>query len=182
MTPPSIDLKGKMMKTAKRNILVTLAAVLLAGALPAAHALNAPKGKVILTVSGKVTEANKDKTAVFDLAMIEALPQKTFTTKTPWDNQAIKFTGPLLRDLLAAVKANGTHLKAVAVNDYKITIPVEDAQKFDMVVAHRMNDQSIPVRTKGPLFIVYPFDSAKELQSGTYYERSIWQLKAIEIE
>jgi hypothetical protein len=38
------------------------------------------------------------------------------------------------------------------------------------------------VRTKGPLFIVYPFDAAKELQSSTYYERSIWQLKAIEVE
>jgi hypothetical protein len=32
------------------------------------------------------------------------------------------------------------------------------------------------------LFIVYPFDAKKELQQKTYYERSIWQLKAIEVE
>jgi hypothetical protein len=171
-----------MMKSAMRRLFTALPVLLLLGMLPVAHALNAPKGKAILTISGKVADTNKDKTALFDLAMIEALPQKTFTTKTPWDNQPIKFTGPLLRDVLAAVKANGTNIKAVAVNDYKISIPVEDAQKFDMVVAHRMNDKSIPVRTKGPLFIVYPFDAAKELQSSTYYERSIWQLKAIEVE
>ncbi len=170
------------MKSARRNVLAAWAAFLLVGVLPAAHALNAPKGKVILSVSGKIAETNQGKTATFDLAMLEALPQKTFTTKTPWDNQPVKFSGPLLRDLLAAVKASGSNLKAVAVNDYKITIPVEDAQKFDMVVAHRMNDQTIPVRTKGPLFIVYPFDTAKELQSSVYYERSIWQLKAIEID
>jgi hypothetical protein len=40
----------------------------------------------------------------------------------------------------------------------------------------------IPVRTKGPLFIVYPFDSKAELRSATYYERSAWQLKSLTVE
>jgi hypothetical protein len=150
-------------------------------ALPA-WALDAPKDKAVLTVSGKIASKNKGATAVFDMAMIQKLPQQTFTTKTPWDNQPVKFSGPLLRDVLAAVKASGTNIRAVALNDYKISIPVEDANKFGVIVAHRMNDQAIPVRTKGPLFIVYPFDTQAELQSNKYYERSIWQLKAIEVE
>jgi hypothetical protein len=48
------------------------------------------------------------------------------------------------------------------------------------MVAYAINDQPISVRTKGPLFVVYPFDSKPELQSNLYYERSIWQLKALE--
>lgn len=160
-----------------------LTAGLTAGLTPAqAQSLAAPKGKAILAVSGKIGARNQGETAQIDLAMLEALPQKTFTTKTPWDEAPLKFSGPLLRDVLALVKASGSSLKAVALNDYKITIPVEDARKFDVIVAHRLNDQPIPVRTKGPLFIVYPFDSAKDLQSNTYYERSIWQLKAIVVD
>lgn len=165
------------------HALVGACAFASAGLLPTtAWALDAPKGKVVLTVSGKLGAPNRGDKAVFDLAMIEALPQKTFTTMTPWEKAPVKFSGPLLRDVLAAVKARGNTLKAVALNDYKITIPLDDAAKFDIVVAHRMNDQPIPVRTKGPLFVVYPFDSNPALQNTVYYERSIWQLGGLEID
>ena len=147
-----------------------------------ASALEMPKGKVVLTVGGQIGQANKGSAAVFDMAMLEKLPQNTFTTKTPWDNKPVQFTGPLLRDVLDAVQAKGGTVKAIALNDYKISIPAEDARKFGVVMALKMDGKAIPVRTKGPLFIVYPFDSAKELQAATYYERSIWQLKAIDIE
>jgi hypothetical protein len=135
-----------------------------------------------LTLSGKVGEKNAPNAAVFDMEMVEKLPQRTFTTMTPWDKQPIAFTGPLLRDVLAAAKASGTLLKAVALNDYQTSVPFEDAQKFDVILAHKMNGKSIPVKTKGPLFIVYPYDSSPELRSAIYYERSAWQLKSLTIE
>lgn len=150
-------------------------------AMPAA-ALQPPTGKVILTISGKVAEKNTPQAAVFDLAMLEKLPQQTFTTMTPWDKQPIKFTGPLLRDVLAAAKASGTTIKAVALNDYQSSIPLDDSQKFDVILAHKMNGEDIPVKTKGPLFIVYPYDLKAELRSTVYYERSAWQLKSLTIE
>lgn len=150
-------------------------------ALPAA-ALQPATGKVILTISGKVAEKNTPQAAVFDLAMLEKLPQQTFTTMTPWDKQPIKFTGPLLRDVLAAAKASGTTIKAVALNDYQSSIPLDDSQKFDVILAHKMNGEDIPVKTKGPLFIVYPYDTKAELRSTVYYERSAWQLKSLTIE
>jgi hypothetical protein len=164
-----------------RCLLWSLSAVLLSGAA-AAHALEPVKGKVILTISGKVGDKNSAEGASFDLAMIEKLPQQTFSAQTPWDKKPIQFQGPLLRDVLAAAKASGTTLKAAALNDYQTTIPAEDAGKFDVIVAYKMNGELIPVRTKGPLFIVYPFDSKAELRSATYYERSAWQLKSISVE
>lgn len=169
------------MRLTSRLLAVLLATSAFAFA-PPSFALQAPTGKVILTLTGQVAEKNTATAATFDLAMLEKLPQQTFTTMTPWDKQPIKFTGPLLRDVLAAAKATGTTLKAVALNDYQTSIPLADAQKFDVIVAHQMNGVGIPVRTKGPLFIVYPFDAKPELRSTVYFERSAWQLKSIAIE
>jgi len=163
------------------RLVVTL---LLVFALVPTWALEPAKGKVILTVSGHIEAKAKNKgdQAVFDLDMLQALPQHTFTTKTPWDNAPLTFTGPLLRDVLDAIQAKGTRIQATALNDYRITFPLEDVRKYNVLLAHHLNGEPIPVRTKGPLFIVYPFDSDKELQNKTYYERSIWQLKALDIQ
>jgi hypothetical protein len=40
----------------------------------------------------------------------------------------------------------------------------------------------MPVRDKGPLFIIYPFDTDASLRSERYYSRAAWQLKSIEID
>jgi hypothetical protein len=158
-----------------------LAAFVLVLAGPAL-ALDAPKGPVVLTVSGKIADSNKGAVAEIDMAMLKALPQHTFTTDTPWDKRPVKFSGPLLRDVLAMVKASGTELKAVAVNDYAVSVPVADAQQFNVVLAVLMNDRDIPPRTKGPLFLIYPFNSHPSLNAKAYQERSIWQLKALQIQ
>ncbi len=164
----------------KRPFLIFAAALFLNVAFAAPLAV--PTGKVVLTISGKIGERNSPQGVQWDMAMIEKLPQHSFTTLTPWEKQPIQFTGPLLRDVLAAVKAQGTVIKAMALNDYQSTIPLEDATKFDMVMALKMNGQPIPVKTKGPLFIVYPFDAKPELRSAVYYERSPWQLKSLTLE
>jgi hypothetical protein len=162
----------------------TIATTLLLGAwiITPALALDAPKERPVLTVSGKIGVKNAGETARFDMKMIESLPQHSFTTSTPWFDKPVKFTGPLLSDVLAAVKASGTTVSAVAINDYKISIPLTDSTKFQVIMARQINDKDIPVREKGPLFVVYPFDSDAALRTSTYYERSIWQLKALEIQ
>lgn len=165
-----------------RSALLTIYAVLAAVCAVPAMALEPAAGKVILTIAGKVGVKNSARGAEFDLAMLQALPQTTFSTNTPWDRLPIKFSGPLLRDVLAAAQARGTTLQAIATNDYKTSIPVTDTTQFDMVLAHRMNGQPIPPRTKGPLFIVYPFDSKPELQSDVYRSRAAWQLKEIVVD
>ncbi|MEH6460841.1 molybdopterin-dependent oxidoreductase [Chitinimonas sp. JJ19] len=145
-------------------------------------ALDKPVGRTALTISGKVSKPNDGPRAVFDMAMLAKLPQQTFTTKTPWYPQPVKFTGPLLRDVLAAAGATGSKIVAVALNDYKTEIPFADAQQHDVIVARLMNDKPMPVREKGPLFIVYPFDTKTELRAEIYYNRSAWQLNALQVQ
>jgi len=176
-----------MISTISRRSLAPAAAAFLAlvsmGSVGAQTApLATPTNRVVLTVGGKIGAPNRGTQAVFDMAMLEALPQHSFTTMTPWDEKPVSFRGPRLRDVLAAVRAQGSQIKATALNDYRIVIPVEDAQRFDVVVATRKNGEPMPVRDKGPLFIVYPFDSDPVLKDKRYYERSIWQLKAIDVE
>lgn len=163
----------------RRTLVLGLAGLLLAGA---ALALDPPAGPVVLTLSGKVGLPNAGDHAAFDMAMLERLPQHSFTTKTPWFRQPRKFTGPLLRDVLAAVGAQGQTLKAIALNDYVVDIPFEDALQVDVIVARLLDDKPMPVREKGPLFIVYPFDSKPELRNAIYFSRSAWQLKAIRVQ
>ncbi|WP_374520510.1 molybdopterin-dependent oxidoreductase [Hydrogenophaga sp.] len=144
--------------------------------------LSEPKGKVVLTIKGNIGAKNRGNEAALDMNMLSTLPQHTFTTNTPWSKVPVKFTGPKLVDVLKLVRAKGTSIKASAINDYHITIPAEDATRFDVVVARLINDQPIPVREKGPLFVIYPFDSSADLRTSTYYERSIWQLKSLDIQ
>ena len=56
--------------------------------------------------------------------------------------------------------------------------------RFDGIplMALKMNGEYMRVRDKGPLFIVYPYDSSTELQNQIYYSRSAWQVSKIIIE
>jgi hypothetical protein len=150
-------------------------------AVTPAHALDKPSGRVILTIEGSISQANHGQQAQFDMQMLEKLPQHSFSTKTPWYPDAVTFTGPLLRDVLAAVGANGAKITAVALNDYKTEIPFDDATRHDVIIARLMNNRPMQVREKGPLFIVFPFDAKAELRSELYYNRAAWQLNVLRI-
>jgi hypothetical protein len=164
---------------ARRSLLLAAMASVCVGAR--GQALAAPAGSPVLTLRGKVKRTNRGDSAVFDMAMLEAVMQHSFSTKTPWFKEARKFTGPLLRDLLALAGAHGTTLRVSALNDYRIDIPIDDARRFDVMLARLVDDRPITVREKGPLFMIYPFDSDPALRNALYYSRSVWQLKTIDV-
>jgi hypothetical protein len=147
-----------------------------------AEALPHPTGKPILTMTGKIGVTNENGKAVFDRQMIEKLGEASFSTATPWYDRPHKFEGVPLAKLLDIVGAAGDHLVVTALNDYVTEIPVEDARKFGVILALKRDGQYMPVSDKGPLFIIYPFDSNSELKAQVYYKRSAWQVSQIEVE
>jgi hypothetical protein len=155
----------------------------LLAAWPAAQALEPAAGEPILTLSGRLGSPNQGAHAVFDMALLSRLPQRDIVARTPWYvGEARRFTGPLLRDVLAAAGAAGAGtLRAVALNDYRVEIPADDAQVIDVIVARLLDGKAMAVREKGPLFIMYPFDSRPDLRTSVYFNRCIWQLRAIEV-
>jgi hypothetical protein len=151
------------------------------GQAQADAALSAPHGAAILTMSGAIAHTNADGGAAFDAEMLAALPRHRIVTATPWYDGPRTFEGPLLRDVLAAVGASGRTLEVEALNDYAAEVPFADALAYNVVIADRIDGQPIPVRERGPLFIIYPFDQVPQLKTEQYYQRSVWQVKSIEV-
>jgi hypothetical protein len=141
-----------------------------------AATLSEPAEKPILTISGNIGVTNKDGTAQFDRAMLEAVGMVSFETTTPWYGGAVRFEGVPLAKLMDLVGAHGEKVVAVALNDYSGELPIEDLAKYGVILALKRDGQYMPVRDKGPLFIVYPYDSAPELKSQKFYSRSVWQV------
>ena len=141
-----------------------------------------PHTAPILTMTGAITHTNAGAGAAFDAEMLAALPRQKIVTATPWYDGPRTFEGPLLRDLLAVVGASGRTLKIAALNDYAADVPFADALAYNVVIADRIDGKPIPVRERGPLFIIYPFDQIPQLRTEQYYQRSVWQVKSIEVQ
>ena len=58
---------------------------------------------------------------------------------------------------------------------------VEDAVEGGPIIAYRLNGDRMSVRDKGPLWVVYPYDSDQVYQTEVIYSRSIWQLYRIDV-
>lgn len=157
------------------------AAPAVAGVEGVASDLPSPEGPVVLTIEGNIARTNAEDRALFDLAMIEALPVTTLDTSTVVTDGVGHFEGVLMHKLLEFVGAEGELVTATAVNDYVIDIPMSDFVEFDVLAAYRMDGDQLTARDKGPLWIVYPRDDHDELQDIRYDYRWVWQLVRLEV-
>ena len=165
-----------MNKLLSRRQLGGLLAAGLAARPALAGGLATPQEAPILTISGRITVHNDGDMARFDRPMLEALGTRSFVTRTPWYKGLVRFDGVPMHTLLRAVGASGERVIALALNDYSTEIPTADFERYDVLLALKRDGEYMPVRDKGPLFIVYPFDSSPELQAQKFYNRSAWQL------
>lgn len=145
-----------------------------------AQNLGEPEGPVLLTVSGAITQTNAGSTAQFDLAMLEALEPTTIETLTIWTDEVHAFQGVSLADLVDHVGIEGSTLRAFAINDYRVDIPLSDAVAGGPILAYRIDGKTMSLREKGPLWVVYPYDSSPQYRTEVIYSRSIWQLDRLE--
>lgn len=147
----------------------------------AAGSLGQPTGEVVLTVMGAPEAENAEGAIKFDLAMLEGLGAVEFETSTIWTQGLQHFEGVPLDHLVDHLGIAGTTLRATAINDYSVDIPFSDAVEGGPIIAYKLNGEEMSVRDKGPLWIVYPYDSKTEYQTEVVYSRSIWQLDRFEV-
>lgn len=145
-------------------------------ARPRAAGLPRRTQSVILTVSGLIRHRNEGDRAVFDRPMLHALGSASITTQTPWYDAPVRFDGVPMARVMEAVGAEGTTVTAIALNDYSTDIPMPDLTRFDVLLATHRNGVPMPANDRGPLFIVYPYDSSPVLRSPLYYGRSAWSV------
>lgn len=177
---PNLGLHKIMMRAFRPLILVAIFQCL-APAAGAEPPLPQPEGPVVLTITGMIAVTNRDGAADFDRAMLADVGDRTIRTGTIWTEGQDAFAGPLLVRLLDRVGGHGTRLEATALNKYVSPIPVTEIGEDGPIVARLMNGEEIPVRQKGPLWIVYPFDTHPEFRNDSTYARSVWQLRSIHV-
>lgn len=162
-------------------LMLILATVLPGNSAHSETKLPAPSGPVVLSVSGNVAVTNADGRADFDMAMLQALPQTEMRTYTDWTKGEQVFIGPSMKDLLAGVEAEGDVISATALNGYAIQIPVTDLDRHNPIIAILRNGEPMSVRDKGPLWIIYPNEDQDTLTPNPNNDKSVWQLRGLEI-
>lgn len=163
------------------SLLRSFLLILLPVAAMAAEPLPHPAGPVVLTVTGEVGVTNAPDSAVFDLDLFSGLGTTVVDTHTIWTDGKIAFRGVPLNTFLQKLDAKGSTLRIWALNDYTVDIPFDDAAEGGPILAFEANGELLSVRDKGPIWLIYPYDSNDKYQTEVIYARSIWQINRIEI-
>lgn len=156
-------------------------ALFLAPAPAIAAELAPPQGRVILTVTGKISVTNANGAARFDRAMLRKVGWKSIETFTPYHEGKRRFSGVPLAALLSYVGARGDTLRAIALNDYTASLPAADASKFEVLLALTLDGKPMPVRNRGPIWIIYPSDRPTTKSTARHKDKMVWQLKALDV-
>jgi hypothetical protein len=164
-----------------RNLALALFAMLAPLGVHAAE-LPQPTGRVILTVSGAIANTNSGEKAVFDRKMLEDLGLSTLKTSTSWTDGVPTFEGISVARVLEAAGAKGSTVSAVAINDYKAELKVDELRKYPVMLAMKMNGKDLEIRDKGPLWVIYPRDQYAELAGEEHNYKWIWQLKSLVVQ
>ncbi|WP_459677697.1 putative pterin-binding protein [Acidisoma sp. 7E03] len=141
-----------------------------------ADTVTAPTGP-ILEITGKIAHSPQS----FDLAALKAIGDASFKTGTPWDAGKSVFEGVPMDALMQKVVCTGQHVRAYGLDDYFVELPVSDFHQYGVLLAYKRDGSYLNVVDRGPLWIVYPFDSRPILNNNLYYGRSVWQLQRLDI-
>lgn len=133
---------------------------------------------VLLTLTGAVTNGRVELTR----ADFDAMDWHEFATSTSVTDHQPEFRGVLMRDILSRAGAEGSQVRAAALNDYVVDIPIEDFYQFDVLAALYMDGVPLTPRDKGPVWIVYPRDDHGVLADIRYDMRWVWQLVALHVQ
>jgi hypothetical protein len=136
---------------------------------------------VVLIIREQVNSVKNKHELQLTIKQLQALPQLEIKTRTRWTQGEKRFTGPLLRDVLALSVKNARHVAAIAINGYRVDIPLQDYLNIDVILALTESGKALTLRTKGPIWIIYPWSDQPELEQGVYYSRAVWQLSTLEL-
>jgi len=164
----------------QETVLRVAGPVMLAALLVLQSVAPAPAGGAMLVVRN-VADPARPEVRLTEKELLD-LPQVTVRTSTEWTDGVVAFVGPLARDVVELVGADGAdtaHL--VAANDYSVDVPLEDFYDYDVILAMYADGERLTRRDKGPLWLMYPLDEHEELQDPVYNPRMIWQLTTMEL-
>jgi hypothetical protein len=141
-----------------------------------------PAGAVVLSLTGKIATTNAPGRLDFDMDTLERLGVIEFTVNDPYLKRSTTYQGVLLQRLLdvARVPQDAVTLHAVALNDYATDVPIKPISQWPVILATKRDGQRMPVADKGPLEIVFPYNSFP-IDATVYDPMWVWQLRSLEV-
>lgn len=151
-----------------------------------------PRGEPIVTVTGNInahqsqisTKSGENAQIVMDRTSLEVVGLVEYTVKDLFEPKVNRFRGVLMRDLLNQwqVPSSASNVTLTALNDYKITIPIQLLRQYPVLFAMDQDGVAMQPDYRGPAMIVMPYEqypSVQELAEPNYW---IWQITKIHIE
>lgn len=117
---------------------------------------------------------------VLSRADLEAYPQISIDTVTPYTEGINRYTGPYLKAVLSDAGVSSETFKMRALNDYVVTVQARELDDIEPIIALEMNGEPMSVRNKGPLWVMLPLSEQPRLDKAPYHRLMIWQLSHIE--
>jgi hypothetical protein len=147
-----------------------------------ATSLQAPAGRIVVTISGAIENTNASGKAALDRAMLEEAGLAELVTSTPHTQGTHRWRGVRLSSLLEMVGASGRTLTVVALDGYRAFLSADVIENYDPLLALDQNGKPMRVRDKGPAWIIFPWDERPELDDVAYSSMSVWQVSDIIVE
>jgi hypothetical protein len=144
------------------------------------QAVPKPAQKPVLTITGKISAANKGHALVFDRRTLERLGVVQVRLYEPWAKKTLEFRGVWLKDLLAvaALQADAARLHMTALDDYQVNLTMAEVRAGGILVATAAGDgSSIPIDQGGPVRILF----LDGVPAGANPDQWIWSLTTVDV-
>jgi hypothetical protein len=164
-----------------RPALVALISLCITAATAETVAPARPPSGTILTVIGLNENTFSHGQVEFTLEQLQGMEPSQITTSSIWTEGPHRFTGVMLRTLIEELQIEGQTLRLHALNDYTADLPISETTAEAPMLAYLIDGAPMPVRDKGPIWVIYPYDSSEAFRSIETFDRSVWQLDRIEV-
>jgi hypothetical protein len=141
---------------------------------------DAPQGKPLVTVTGRITTTNVDGALRLDEAELARMGLLEMSVDDPWVKRRLALQGVWLRDLveLARPDAGATTLHIRALDDYQVDLDLSDVRTDAILLATRnAQGAALAVEDGGPSRVVFA-DGLTERYSPELW---IWSVDTIEV-
>jgi hypothetical protein len=163
-----------------RPAATTAAKVVRVASLTPGQTIAEPAGKVLFTVTGKISVTNQGSALALDRSTVEKLGIVQAELYEPWTKKRTTFRGVRLEDLIAVAgaSATATSLHIVALDDYAVDVPLSDVRAGGVLLATGTQDGSaIPIDEGGPTRIVF----LDGVEAGANPDQWVWSIKEIAV-
>ena len=129
----------------------------------------------VLQVKGRISPVS------LTLTDLQAMPTTEVSTQTIWTDRKHRFSAVSVQTLLNELQVpdSAKTLTMVALNDYSIEVEIATLIQHNAFIAFAMDGETMRIRDKGPLWVLYPFSDQPEINIPPFQAHAIWQLKTL---